>query len=34
MPFPIKFLRLAEFFLTISMIVLAFVDYFLDVNIY
>lgn len=34
MPFPIKFLRLAEFILTISMIALAFVDYFLDVNLY
>ncbi|CAD8188241.1 unnamed protein product [Paramecium pentaurelia] len=31
-PFPIKFIRIAETFLTLSMLVLAFVDYFLDIN--
>ncbi|CAD8108800.1 unnamed protein product [Paramecium sonneborni] len=31
-PFPIRFIRIAETFLTLSMLVLAFVDYFLDIN--
>lgn len=31
-PIPIKFLRITETFITLSIISLAFVDYFLDVN--